>query len=490
MIKIKTIKIIKFNFITFSLLLTPIIYAAADHADSQLLLNAAENGNFEELKNLIKRIVDPKTTNALKRTALTLSSKQGHFGIVQYLLKNYGTNPNEQDVYEPTLLLEATEISLMLASMNGHFDIVEYLLSRGAVNPNVKNAHGRQTPLMLASMNGHFNIVEHLLYLRNIDHNLQDNFGNTALAWAIKMNQREIVKMIFKNPKTHLHIVNHSGETTLMLASMKGHFDIVEYLLTRENVNPNTQNAIGQTALMLASMNGHFGIVKFLLKKKDTKLNLQDKSGNTALMWGIGRHQEEIVKILLEHPKTRFHTANHSGKTTLMVATRNNLVDIAKKLLKNVNNIDLQDHQGRTAFIHAIRGYKDNMEMIKLLSREGAKPNLPDSHGQTTLMYASYQGYEEIAIFLIDQYNHLDNQDKYKETALMYASFQGHEGIVKSLLQGKADPDLQDKHKQTALNYARTPNILKRLQAARRNQEMLKQPINQPKTHLLQYHPF
>jgi len=183
MIKIKTIK---FNFIIFSLFLTPIIYATFDSI--KLLLNATRNENITEVNNIIEN-ENSKKADEFRMIALTEASRQGHYSIVLYLLKTYGINSSVQNSYNPTLLKESTNIALILASMNGHLDIVRYLLKRGGINLNVQNIHGH-TPLMLASMNGHYKVVKHLLSLQDIDPNLQDSFGNTALMWAIKKRHK------------------------------------------------------------------------------------------------------------------------------------------------------------------------------------------------------------------------------------------------------------------------------------------------------------
>ena len=100
------------------------------------------------------------------------------------------------------------------------------------------------------------------------------------------------------------------------------------------------------------------------------------------------------------------------------------------------------------------------MDMIKLLINNCNNLHLSDNHGQTPLMYASFQGHETIVrYFLGKSCAYLNSQDSHRQTALMYASYQGHGGIVKSLLQNDANPHLTDKYQKTALYYTKYPHI-------------------------------
>jgi len=164
------IKTIIFNFITFSLLLTPIIHAASDLTDQQLLLNAAKTGNLEGLKKSIEGAgMDPNTANSKGQTLLIVAADYNNVEIVKYLLEREDVNPDLQDNLGYT--------ALIWASYKGFENIIKLLLEHNA-NPNLQNNKGH-TALLWASFHGHDKVVEVILPYINFD--LQSNKEKRAL---------------------------------------------------------------------------------------------------------------------------------------------------------------------------------------------------------------------------------------------------------------------------------------------------------------------
>ncbi len=139
------------------------------------LLNAAQYGTVEYMKQLIGKGADKKTRNKEKHTLLTIAASYKKADAVKYLLQN-GSSPNEQGQYGWTALtwaifstdymnydipddIKAT-IDVLInagADLNQKDDdgntvlihaaqqkalvLIDYLISKGA-NPNVKNNGG------------------------------------------------------------------------------------------------------------------------------------------------------------------------------------------------------------------------------------------------------------------------------------------------------------------------------------------------------------
>ena len=81
------------------------------------------------------------------------------------------------------------------AAGNGHKEIVELLISKGA-DVNAKNAVNK--PLHMAAERGHKEIVE-LLIAEGADVNAKENFGPTALDWAIRRTHTETATLLRKH---------------------------------------------------------------------------------------------------------------------------------------------------------------------------------------------------------------------------------------------------------------------------------------------------
>lgn len=110
-------------------------------------------------------------------TPLHIATRNGHYGIVEALLK-YGANPNKKD-------LEYGFTALLIASYNGNYSVVKLLLDKGA-NPNESEGKTYQTPLHIAAQKGYLDIVK-LLIEKKADFTLKDASGRNFLDKAHPM---------------------------------------------------------------------------------------------------------------------------------------------------------------------------------------------------------------------------------------------------------------------------------------------------------------
>ena len=308
------IKTIIFNFITFSLLLIPIIHAASDAADLQSLLEAVGDGDLEKVQKLIEGGIDPNTANDKGDTALILATDKDHFEIVKYLL--------EREDVDPDLQNNEGDSALIWASYQEFENIVKLLLEHDA-KPDLQDNEG-VTALIQASIKANKNIVE-LLLKHNAKPDLQDDDGDTALKIVSYQEFENMVKLLLEhNAKPDLP--NNEGITALIQASKDGNEDIVKLLL-EHNANTDLQNNQGDTALIWTSIKGNENIVELLLEHK-ANVNLQDKYGWTALMFASNSGYPGIVKLLLE-----------------------NDADITKKSKKGETALEIAEQKGNTKIV-------------------------------------------------------------------------------------------------------------------------------------------
>ena len=93
------------------------------------LVEAAFDGDIDEIKNLIDKGYHLESVDGRKHTALSEASCQGHMHVIQYLLE-HGADPNS--------LSDTGRSSLWRASFNGHVEVVKILLEAGA-NPEYRD---------------------------------------------------------------------------------------------------------------------------------------------------------------------------------------------------------------------------------------------------------------------------------------------------------------------------------------------------------------
>jgi uncharacterized protein len=153
----------------------------SDRAGTTLLMLAAANGNEQLIEFLLRTNANQLNYNEYSETAIAIGALYGHLGIVQHLVQ--AGSPIDGHGWN----------ALHYAVFNGHAEIVRYLLTKGA-NLNAL-APNRQTPLMLAARNGHVDVAK-MLVDAGANRELTDPDGNTALAIAIKAGNLEIANYL------------------------------------------------------------------------------------------------------------------------------------------------------------------------------------------------------------------------------------------------------------------------------------------------------
>jgi len=122
--------------------------------------------------------------------------------------------------------------------------------------------------------------------------------------------------------------------------------------------------------------------------------------------------------------------------------------------LKANGTINEQNNNGHTPMFQAV--HDDDPEVIRLLLKHGADPNLGDKDQDTPLIMASYNGQTEVVKLLIAAGADLNLQDKAGESPLHIASYWGRTESMKLLIAAGANVNLRDNNGQTALAVARS----------------------------------
>lgn len=149
----------------------------SDRSGTTLLMFAVANGNEELLEFLLRNKANILKKNKYGDTAVGLAVLRGHLQIVRRLVA-VGA-----DIATPGWN------ALHYAAFGGHAEIVHFLVSKGA--PLDAPAPNRQTSLMLAAKNGHIDAVKALVNA-GATTTLVDMDGNTALGIALKAGNSRI----------------------------------------------------------------------------------------------------------------------------------------------------------------------------------------------------------------------------------------------------------------------------------------------------------
>lgn len=241
----------------------------------------------------------------------------------------------------------------------------------------------------------------------------------------------------------------------LMARASTGQTEDVQALL-QVGADPNTRGEDDLTALMKAARGGHIQTVQLLLNA-GAQVDAEDTKGRTALTEAATGGHTEAVQILLDH-----HAAVNAGKSSsfgrsllgafrtgfgllggekepgfqdnwspLMMAASKGYSDTVRVLVDQGADLNVKDHQGRTALmLAAADGYSRTVE---LLLGARAKINEKDGQGRTALMLAAADGFLETVELLLEARPKIQEKDRQGRTALMLASRKGHSDIAARL---------------------------------------------------------
>jgi len=190
----------------------------------------------------------------------------------------------------------------------------------------------------------------------------------------------------------------------LILAAENGEKKVVELLL-KFGVDPN---ALGYncTPLHFAAQNGHTEIVEMLLVN-GAKVDAATPLGNTALVLAcvdFPRFPQEsnakVIELLLK-AGANANAISSAGSPVLHYAANHGHADVVKLLIDKGADVNSQVNNNAMA-LHYACGYGDqtkhvpNAEVVKLLLKHGANPNIRDPDGLTPLQSAIKYNYTDI----------------------------------------------------------------------------------------------
>lgn len=266
------------------------------------------------------------------------------------------------------------------------------------------------TPLMKAAWRGDTKKLQDLLD-RDEDINAQDEFGWTAIRYAIRNQQADAARLLSVDFKADVNLASNSGCTPLMSAARNNMKEMVKGLLNSgadvkavDNegltaldyarvdeikamidptwVKPPAEKQNGKwakaakepkisadipihrlglessaTLLMKAAYEGDtqklYAILSGAPGYPTDDINAQDEFGWTAMRYAVRNSQAAAARFLAVDFKADINLASKSGRTPLMSAAGNNLQEMVKGLVNCGADLTADDNEGFTAFDHA-----------------------------------------------------------------------------------------------------------------------------------------
>ncbi|WP_100539492.1 ankyrin repeat domain-containing protein [Paenibacillus sp. GM2FR] len=188
------------------------------------LIEYAEQGNTEQVRQLLQSGADINATDERGRTAVMAATYHNHVGTVEALIQA-GADINIRDHQLNNVFL--------YAGAEGMMEILQLAIDADA-DVTLTNRYGG-TALIPASDRGHVKIVQELLTRTDVDVNHINNLNWTALLEAVILgdgseNYQRIVKLLLDHGADP-RISDGNGVTPLQHARERGYQEIERILL-------------------------------------------------------------------------------------------------------------------------------------------------------------------------------------------------------------------------------------------------------------------
>jgi ankyrin repeat protein len=226
------------------------------------------------------------------------------------------------------------------------------------------------------------------LLAQKIDVNTPQPDGTTALIWAVRANDRELVDLLLA-AGANVTAANREGVTALFQASENGNAAIIEILL-RAGANVNgTFLSTGETALMEAARTGNVEALKVLVDHGADVNAKEALRGTTALMWAASEGHTAAIRFLIERG------SDVGARSKQDKATAYGTAGPGAKIPENLQS------GGLTPLIFAVR--EGSFDSVRSLVDAKADVNQPSGDGSSPLLVAVLNGRYDIAHYLIDK---------------------------------------------------------------------------------------
>lgn len=167
--------------------------------------------------------------------------------------------------------------------------------------------------------------------------------------------------------------------------------------LVSAGVEIDARDASGSTALLSATRENKVDAARALIEA-GADVNAKDRINDSAYLYAGARGHLEILKMTLAHGAD-LQSTNRYGGTALIPAAERGHVETVRTLIDAGVAVDHVNNLGWTALLEAIilgSGGERHQQIVDMLLKAGANPNLADREGVTPLQHARSRAYREI----------------------------------------------------------------------------------------------
>ncbi len=415
------------------------------------LMMAAECGHFKLVEVLLSRKADPYITDNKGYIPLHRAASFNHLLVLNSLLLNAPQTINRPDRDGFTALHYAAT-----ADENG--TIIKFLIEKKAEVNKFSGDIG-QTPFMVAA---HYNKIAaaRILLNSNAEPCILNKIGYSATTVAIEHGSIEFLKFLLDSRIIAKDFISSLAQKELLpvqTAASSNQIEMLKFLLTTNPGMINLTDGFGQTGL-----HSYFALenpeMTHLLLENKADPNIRNFKGVTLLMTACAFGREKIVNLIMTSSKIKYDLSisDHEDRTAFYWAACSGKVPIGKCLLKagdvSAGKFVLKDQCDSKAKEKENSTKSDNFKLDKKMENSVKSieqgPFFKFKHGDTPFHVAVVNNYVDFVRFLESKAVSPDLPDKVGCTALVYSLYEGYDAMALALIENKAD-----------INYAGGDNI-------------------------------
>lgn len=197
---------------------------------------------------------------------------------------------------------------------------------------------------------------------------------------------------------------------------------------------------------------------RFAVKNLLAEGNLKSSDLDKALVWAAAGADPRTVQDILK-VGARVNSKDQNGRTAIFAAINNDRIANARVLLDAGADVNVRSTDtGDTPLTGSLYYRGDASDIVNLLLRRGANPNIGNSFGRTPLLLATFGQPISVLEALLQAGANVNAKANNGDTALMAAANYNNADALKMLLKYDADRSIKNDHGETALSIALSQN--------------------------------
>ncbi|KAL2810710.1 ankyrin repeat-containing domain protein [Aspergillus granulosus] len=282
----------------------------------------------------------------------------------------------------------------------------------------------------------------HLGALRKLFMAVQAMDTDDQLRWDVQMSH------FVHRPRIQVYGVCLPQRNPMHWAIENGHIEVVKFLLQNDFRADLQSHSHGRAGLDIAAIRGDLEMVKVLIKAGADVLYI--KGFNLSVLSEVASYGREgsehvlafLLPLVLRELRNRGEGVEkyfRLTRTALLLAIPHGRVKLVELLLPEVGSPNFTPG---SLLLHAVQA--KSVELMKVLLRHGADPNITKKGVYNATLWAAELGYTDIVEVLVDGGADPDFLDRSGRTPLSLAAEKGHVETVQLLLGYGVDVSLRD----------------------------------------------